>query len=982
MKSLVLLACLSVRLLAQTGAPSLSGTVTDPSGAVVPGALVQLRGPGGEKRAATDNSGHYSISGVKAGKYLVRVIAVGFGLIQRKEVEVAAPVILDLQLSIEAEKQVVNVEDEARRVSTDPSSNAGALVLGQKELEALSDDPDELSQQLQAMAGPGAGPNGGQIYIDGFTGGELPPKNSIREVRINSNPYAPEYDRPGFGRIEIFTKPGTDYFHGQGFFQFNDQYFNSRSPLLDSSLPPYKQLFFGGSLSGPIKKQKASFTLDGEHRAITENAFVLATTLDSNLNPQTVNQALVTPQTRTSVTPRLDYSINSTNTLVARYQYTRIGLDDQGVGSFNLASQAFNETSTENTLQITETAVVNTSLLAETRFQFLRSAATNFGAANSPAISVQGAFTSGGNPAGNSRSSIDRYELSNNWTLTHGAHSIKWGARLRHSDNQNSSLNNFNGTFSFFAGQGPELDANNQPISGTNTNLTALQVYQRTLLFEKEALSSSEIRALGGGASLFTLSGGTATTLVRQFDLGVFANDDWRIRPNLTLSYGLRYEAQTNTHDWADWSPRVAVAWGLDSKANGGAKTVLRAGLGIFYDRLADTYTLNALRYNGVTQQSYLITNPDFFPNIPSLSSLASEVQPQQLQLLYGNIKAPRTYQTSVGVDRQINKYARLSVNYISSRGVHLLRSRDINAPIDGIYPYGEQEARFLTESTGFSRTNQLFVSPTVNYKKMFLFGFYALSYGKDDNEGQPSDPYNLRAEWGPSSFGDVRHRMVMGSSLPLPWKISVSPFLIASSGSPYNITTGQDLFDDGVTTARPALLSSVSQSDCSGTGLVYEHGFGCFNLHPAPGQSTIERNYGRGPANVSLNLRLARTWSFGEKGDSGLNDGGPPPGMGGARGGGPPPGGGGPGGGGPPPGGGPPGGMFGNSNGKRFNLTLSILASNVLNHANYAAPSGDLSSPFFGQYLGITSGFGPPGASSGSATYNRKLSMQLRFTF
>ena len=314
-------------LRAQSAPASLHGTITDPSNAVVPEALIQLRGPGGERRATTDTSGQYSFPALPAGKYSARVIAKGFTVGQRQNLEVSGAAVFDFQLTIEAESQVVNVEDEANKVAvnTDPNSNGGALVLGQKELQALSDDPDELAQQLQAMAGPGAGPQGGQIYIDGFTGSNLPPKSSIREVRINSNPFSPEYDRVGFGRIEIFTKPGTNAFHGQAFFQFNDQYFNSRSPLYtqSSSLPPYKNLFFGGNLSGPIKKEKASFTLDFEHRNITENAFILATDLNSSLLPQTVNQALLTPQTRTTIVPRVDYAINPNNTLVMRYQDVR-----------------------------------------------------------------------------------------------------------------------------------------------------------------------------------------------------------------------------------------------------------------------------------------------------------------------------------------------------------------------------------------------------------------------------------------------------------------------------------------------------------------------------------------------------------------------------------------------------------------------------------------------------------------------------------
>ena len=191
--------------------PALRGTITDPSGALVPGALVQLRGPGGEQRKTTGEDGSYSFPALRAGKYNVRVIAKGFSVSGRQDVEINGPMVLDAQLIIQAETQVLNVDDEANSVVADPTSNGSALVLRDKELSALSDDPDELQQQLQAMAGPGAGPNGGQIYIDGFTGGNLPNKSSIREVRINSNPFSPEYERPGFGRIEILDQAGDGH---------------------------------------------------------------------------------------------------------------------------------------------------------------------------------------------------------------------------------------------------------------------------------------------------------------------------------------------------------------------------------------------------------------------------------------------------------------------------------------------------------------------------------------------------------------------------------------------------------------------------------------------------------------------------------------------------------------------------------------------------------------------------------------------------
>lgn len=969
-------------LFAQAQPASLHGTVTDPSGALVPGALVQLRGPGPEARATSDDKGQYAFATLTPGKYTVRVIAKGFTVGTKQGVDISSPQTLDIQLTIEADAQVVNVEETAGQVTTDPGSNGDALVLHAKELEALSDDPDELAQQLQAMAGPAAGPSGGQIYIDGFTGGNLPPKSSIREIRINSNPYAPEFDRPGFGRIEILTKPGTDSIRGQVFFQFNNQDFNSRSALfLQPSLPPYRQVFEGFNISGPIKKNKASFSLDFDRRDINENAFILATTLGSDLNPLSVNQGIVTPQTRMTITPRLDYTINDKNTLVLRYQNTRIGQDDNGVGQYSLVSQAYNTTNQENTVQLTETMVINPKAINETRFQYSHVSSSNVAASTAPQINVPGSFVSGGSALGNFGSTQNNVELTNNTTYIAGVHSFKFGTRIREGWISNTSQTDFNGAYTFLGGTGPLLDANNQAIAGSTEELTALQVYQRTLIGQQEGLSDAQIRLIGGGATQFQLGAGTPSLSVRQFDIGIYANDDWRMRPNLTVSLGLRYENQTNISDGLNFAPRVGVAWGMDAHGNTPAKTVLRAGFGLFYDRIALNSTLNAELYNGITQQSYFIMNPAFFPVIPTITSLTKS--PQQLQELYAGIVAPRSYQGSISVDRTINKYARISAQYMTNRGAHLTRSLNINAPIGGIYPFGDSTLRELTEANGLSRTNQFIVSPNVNYKKFFLFGFYSFAHGSDDNEGAPANPYNLRAEWGPSTFADVRHRAVIGTNIPLPYQISISPFLIMSSGTPYNIVTGIDTNGDGVAAERPSLATNVSAASCGGTGFKYEAGYGCFNLNPAAG-TAIGRNFGRGPANETLMLRIARTWAFVNKEGSG----GPPQmgGPGGPGGGGPPMGGGPRGGGGPPPGGGGGGPMMfggGGTAGKKYSLTASLQASNVLNHTNLGTPVGNLSSSFFGESVSLAQGFGPPGGGSGgSPTYNRKLTLQLRFTF
>ena len=123
--------------------------------------------------------------------------------------------VLPIQMLVAGNKEEITVADEnTTTLSVEPDNNATALVLRGEDLAALPDDPDDLSDALQALAGPGAGPNGGSIYIDGFSGGQLPPKESIREIRINQNPFSAEYDRLGFGRIEILTKPGSDKVRG------------------------------------------------------------------------------------------------------------------------------------------------------------------------------------------------------------------------------------------------------------------------------------------------------------------------------------------------------------------------------------------------------------------------------------------------------------------------------------------------------------------------------------------------------------------------------------------------------------------------------------------------------------------------------------------------------------------------------------------------------------------------------------------------
>src|SRR5271163_817825 len=241
---------------------SMHGTVSDPTGAVIPNASVSVTSASGQVfSAVSDGAGAYAIHGLPPSTYSVKATASGFAAYESNAVMVAkgSALRLNIALAIQVEQEKVEVQAESNTVDTSPDSNANAVVIKGKDLDALSDDPDELSNELQALAGPSAGPNGGEIYIDGFTGGQLPPKSSIREIRINQNPFSAEFDRLGYGRIEILTKPGTTKLHGQIQARGNDSSFNSRNPLLTEAEPPYYSYNVQGSVGGPISKNASYF---------------------------------------------------------------------------------------------------------------------------------------------------------------------------------------------------------------------------------------------------------------------------------------------------------------------------------------------------------------------------------------------------------------------------------------------------------------------------------------------------------------------------------------------------------------------------------------------------------------------------------------------------------------------------------------------------------------------------------------------------
>jgi len=932
---------------------SLRGNVLDPSNAAVPAATVVLTGPGKSVHSAkSDANGAYQFTDLPTGNYTIQASAQSLSSTPSRLTLSQGQRQLDLHVLVTVSTQKLEVKDAAgQTVNIDPSSNANALVLRREDLDALADNPDDLAADLQALAGPAAGPNGGSIFIDGFSGGEIPPKSSIREIRINQDPFSAEYDKLGYGRIEIFTKPGSNKFHGTADYNFANDLWNSRNPYSVEKAPLMLNELEGGA-GGPLG-ERASFNVDAQRNLVDNGAIVNAVTLDpATLTPLPYNAIFTVPQHYTRVTPRIDYAINENNTLTLRYGVTQGDINGAGIGSFDLLTRGYHTTFLNQLLQVSETAVLGTAI-NETRFQYYRNTNQMRAFDASPVLQVLGSFNGGGAQLGQTADTQNSFEFQNYTSIVHGTHAFRFGVRLREQNDDNVAPVNFNGTYTFGGGTAPLLDAQNQPVGGQLEQIDSIERYRRTLLFQQLGYSSARIRALGGGATQFSIAGGNPETSVGQFDIGLFFGDTWRVRQNLTISYGLRYETQSNIHDRGDLAPRLSFAWSPKTAAR--RRTVIRAGFGMFYDRYALANTLTTDRFNGAVQQQYVVANPDTFPAIPSLATLGANKSGQSIEVPDANLRAAYIIQSAITFERQLSANTVSAVTFTNSHGVHLLRSRDITAP--GPSPL------FLIESTGIYNQNQIIANINTKVgRTVSLFGFYVLNKAMSDTDGvstSPANPYNYSGEYGPAAT-DIRHRGTVGGSINARWNIRLSPFVILQSGAPFNITTGNDVYGTSVFNARPGVAT-----DSTRPGLV-QTSYGLLDPSPIPGETILPRNYGRGPSQFTVNLRVTKTIGFGPEKDAAAKASAAP--------------------------------TTGQSQNaavtgrglrdllgapsvtRRYNLNIGMSVRNLLNHTNPGPIVGNITSPLFGR--ANQSAGGPNGEGFSESASNRRLEMQIRLTF
>lgn len=847
---LVLIAQPMTASLAQSARPasSLKVVVLDPSGAAIPRADVSLISPGNRvETARTNASGEANFPRLTSGQIGIVVQAKGFATREQSAVVITAGANrVEVKLDVAVVEEQLTVEQDKREANTDARGNAFSSVLTSEQIAQLPDDPDELESAIRQMAGPGA-----VLRVNGFRGGKLPPKAQIREIRFRMNPYSSDNHDAGFVHVDITTKPGIELWNGSFNSGFRDESLNARNPAA-SYRGPEQTRRFAFDLGGPILKNHTSLFLsaDGANEYDTK-------TIVAQLSSSRFAEQVVRPLRRLNLGARAEHALNKTHTLRAEFQRNVTRRDNLGAGDFDLPSRAYSTDAAENLFRVSDSGVLGKSLVNEFRFQSRWQSNSIDSLSNAPTVIVQSAFSSGGAQIDSSRQ-VNEIELADNIDFTLGQHVMRTGVLFEVERARSNEVRNTSGTFSF--GSLDQFNAG-RPITYS--------------------------RRIGDGHVNFN-----------QYQLAWYLQDDLRLRKNLSLSFGLRHELQSNVSSRTNFAPRLGFAW---SPFKDG-KTTIRAGAGIFYDWLAGEVYEQTLRVDGFKQRDLIIRNPGY-PD-PGTGDHAVVLPPSRIEIAPG-LDQPTIYQASLGVERQLPANVTLRVNYSYQRGLHLLRGRNVNAPLaDGARPNPSLGNVTQIESSANSFNHSLIFN--VNWTRpggTFFGANYVLSRATSETDSPTSLPANsrdLRGERGPSLF-DARHRFIVFSSFSL-WKnLRFGTSFQASSATPYNITTGFDDNGDTVINDRP---TGVSRNSARGAGrydvsVRLGYGFGWGKPREAAG----------GPQ-----VRMIRGGDGGE--------------MLGAMGG------------------------LGSGTSHRYRMEFYMQAFNALNHANPTGFSGVLSSPFSGRAI------------------------------
>lgn len=916
------LLCPALNTHAQETAPiAVNGTVFDQSGALIPKATVHLRNGNDEQKTVTDRAGHFSLRTLP-GNYELRAEATGFKAYVQPHLRVSAEHNPNLKiiLTIATVKQEVNVPSEPS-LSTEADANKSAIVFKGTQLDTLSEDPKVMQLQLQALSGSNPG-DPASLYVDGFSNGTMPPKQSIREIRINEDPFNAQSSEFGRGRIDVFTKPGSSHLHGSLEFNYGNSAMNARNPYTGPE-PPYSNDYSVASVNGPLGK-KTSFFVYAERSDLSENAAVNAVTVDPvTLNLLTVSEPVPNEVTSQTYSGRIDRQLGAKDTFIGRYTFSYTSQPDAGTGLLVLPSQGYSSAIRSQMLQLTDTHVFNTKTALDSAFQYIRTRQRQDPVSTTPSLIVQGSFSGGGNPGQVLHDNQDNLEFREDVTRDEGKHVIRSGLRYRLLRDANLTTAGTNGEFIF----------------------SDISVYQNTLIDLQNRLTGSQILAKGDGASQFSITTGTPSVSLITGDLGVYAEDEWQAKPSLTLTYGLRIESQSAIPDHFDVGPRVGFAYALKLKKTAKEPVLIfRGGFGVFYKRFASGDILTSLRENGIREQVYFCTNPDFFPSIaPDAACLDTATAPT-VYSISPRLHTPIQMQGMVGVEHSFGRFGSLAASYYPRRQFHELDSLNLNAPLpgSGVRPYDGTQNVYQFSSDGISKGQDMNINANLNLAK-WLTGWVSLSVDHDETDTSgsdsfPSNSYNPGADMGAYTNFSSR-KFFSGINARPGWDTAINLFVGARSHSYFDITTGQDNNGDSIYNDRPAFATDLTRPS------VVKTPYGNFDTDPLPGQTIIPINYGHAPAFIYTQLYASKDFHVGPR-PAGPASSSNAPGVKTTL---------------PPP---------------RYRIQLGIEADNVLNVVNPGPPVGILTSPFFGKSISLNSPF------SSNTAANRALTLRAAFFF
>jgi hypothetical protein len=773
-------------------------TVVDQSGAVIPNAKVTVTPvatPGGAVPPATTNEkGIAAVTGLAPGRYSIHAEFPGFEPRVLKDVAIKngdnKHVVV---LAIQGLQDSVTVSRDAREAASDRRSTFGTAMT-REQIDALSDDPDEMAQQLQDIAGGNA-----VIRVDSFEGGRLPPKSTIKAVHITRDAFAAENHFAGGLFIDIITQPGMGPLRGNMNLRLRDGSLSGRPPATfaeRSKKGPERTQGYGGGIGGSLIRQKASFSINVNGSTQYDTPYFYYTTPDF----QKVNTlAPRRPRDFMFVYSLFDYAITRDQTLRVNYSQDQSSSHGIGVGGYDLGDRGYSTEDRGHTLRIQEAGPLGRRFFTNTRASINWSKSSSQSLFEGPTIRVLDAFTSGGQQQhGGTRSKS--INLQSDLDYVRGIHSVRTGIQLDGGSYHSDASANYFGTYTF------------------------------------ESIAAY----LDGRPRSFTQRTGDPNIDYWNLQAGAYLQDDIRVRKNLTLSPGVRYEAQTHLSDLNNVGPRFGVTW---SPGKAG-KMTLRGSAGIFYDWLFSNVYEQTIRVDGFRQRELNIIDPSY----PTLDTSGGVIPPTNKYLLSRGLQMQRNTRFSAGVDRGITRMLRVNATYAHTSGANLMRGHNLNPPTDRVRPdsafanivevLGDAKSRQHTLIVGSSLNFN--VAPTGggpiminggmmimgggppppppppgtrptpanqrwNWRRLSIFTNVVLGRSLNNTDGAFSLPATGRIEddWGPANF-DVRRRFNVSLSSTQLRNLNANLNFNASSAPPYTIRTGVDTNRDLLFTDRP----------------------------------------------------------------------------------------------------------------------------------------------------------------------------------